>query len=95
MVFCHGRADKTLVLERLETLCTALEQEPSSPTIVQALHQCGRLRQAVQQSHAEGMRFAAFTLNRLMQQTGTNLHEATEKAARALKAGLDESGYGA
>jgi len=87
-------AEKPILLERLDTLCRALEQEPSSPAIVQALHQCERLRQAVQQSHAEGLRFAAYTLNRLMQQTGANLRETTQNAARALKAGLNESGYG-
>jgi hypothetical protein len=87
--------DRNVVLARIDVLCRALEHEPPSPVIVQALHQCDRLRQAVLQSHAEGLRFAAFTLTRLMQQTGANLQGATQNAARALKAGLDEAGYGA
>jgi hypothetical protein len=86
--------DKSVVLARIEMLHNALEQEPASPTVAQALHQCERLRQAVQQSHAEGLRFAAFTLTRLMQQTGAKLGDTTQEAARALKAGLDEEGYG-
>ncbi len=86
--------NKGLVLARLEDLCSALGHEPASDVVTQALHHCDRLRQAVEQSHAEGLRFAAFTLIRLMQQTGANLQEATQNAARALKAGLNESGYG-
>ena len=55
----------------------------------------GLLQHALLRSHAEGLRFASFTLNRLMQQPGTNLGEATKKAARELKEGLDAAGFGA
>jgi len=87
--------DKSALLAHLDALCTALEQEPPSSLISQARHQCDRLRQAALQSHAEGLRFAAFTLTRLMQQPGANLSQTTQDAVRALKAGLDEAGYGA
>jgi hypothetical protein len=63
--------------------------------VSQALHQCERLRQAIAQYHAEGLRFAAYTLTRLMQQPGANLGESSKKAARELKEGLDGAGFGA
>ena len=86
--------DKEALVARLETLHDLLQHEPASPLVAQALHQCERLGQALLQSHAEGLRFASFTLNRLMQQPGTNLGDATKKAARRLKEGLDAAGFG-
>ena len=85
---------KQALVTRLETLHDLLQHEPGSPLVAQALHQCERLQQALLQSHAEGLRFASFTLNRLMQQPGTNLGEATKKAARELKEGLDAASLG-
>ena len=87
--------DKQALVARLETLHDLLQHEPASPLVAQALHQCERLQHALLQSHAEGLRFASFTLNRLMQQPGTNLGEGTKKAARELKEGLDAAGFGA
>ena len=87
-------SDKQALAARLKTLHDLLQHEPTSPLVGQALHQCERLQQALLQSHAEGLRFASFTLNRLMQQPGTNLGDATKKAARELKEGLDAAGFG-
>jgi hypothetical protein len=84
--------DKQALISRVETLRSSLEQEPASPVVSQALHQCDRLEQAILQSHTEGLRFASFTLNRLMQQPGANLGESSKSAARALKEGLDGAG---
>ena len=86
--------DKQALVARLETLHDLLQHEPVSPLVSQALHQCERLQHALLRSHAEGLRFASFTLNRLMQQPGTNLGDATKKAARELKEGLDAAGFG-
>ena len=86
--------DKQALVARLETLHDLLQHEPASPLVAQAMHQCERLQQALLQSHAEGLRFASFTLTRLMQQPGTNLGDATKKAARELKEGLDAAGFG-
>lgn len=87
--------EKHALIARVETLRTSLEDELVSPIVSQALHQCERLEQAILQSHAEGLRFAAYTLNRLMQQPGANLRESSKKAARDLKKGLDAAGFGA
>jgi hypothetical protein len=85
--------EKQSLLAKLDTLRQALEQEPATPGVTQALHQCERLHQAILQWHAEGLRFAAFTLNRLMQQPGANVRESTLAAAQELKRALDASGY--
>ena len=87
--------DKQSLIARLDTLRSALQEEPASPLVTQALHQCERLHQAILQSHAEGLRFASFTLNRLMQQQGANLRESTTRLARDFKEGLDAAGFGA
>jgi hypothetical protein len=87
--------DKQALIAKLDALHVALQGEPGSPAVVQALHQCDRLRQAILQFHAEGLRFAAFTLTRLMQQPGANWQDPTKTAARDLKEGLDAAGYGA
>jgi hypothetical protein len=85
--------DKTSLIALVDSLREALDREPSSPVVSQALHQCERLRQALVQFHAEGLRFAAFTLTRLMQQPGANLGESTQTAGRQLKEALDAAGY--
>ena len=83
------KIDKSSLIASLGALRAALESEPSTP-----VHQCERLHQAVLQSHSEGLRFAAFTLRRLMQQSGANLGEPTKTAARALQEDLEAAGYG-
>src|SRR3954447_8973259 len=92
-VFAMANTDKAALLALLDTLRGELDSEPSTPVVTQALHQCERLRQAIVQFHAEGLRFAAFTLTRLMQQPGANLREATQAAGRHLKNALDAAGY--
>lgn len=86
--------DKTAVFGRVDALKTALKAEPANASVDQALHQCDRLRQAVEMSHTEGLRFAAFTLTRLMQQPGTTFSDSTQTAARSLKEALEAAGYG-
>jgi hypothetical protein len=85
--------DKTALIALLDKVRSELEAEQASPVAGQALHQCERLRQAIQQFHAEGLRFASFTLTRLMQQPGANLRESTVTACRQLKEALDAAGY--
>ena len=88
-----ANTDKAALLALLDDVCKELEAEPPTQTVAQAQHQCERLRQALTQFHAEGLRFAAFTLTRLMQQPGANLRESTQAAGRHLKDALDAAGY--
>jgi hypothetical protein len=85
--------DKTALVTLLDQLRAELEAETPTAITAQALHQCERLRQSIVQFHAEGLRFASFTLTRLMQQPGANLGESTQAAGRTLKAALDAAGY--
>ena len=55
-------ANKAAVLERLSAVRSALKNEPPNPSAARALEQCDRLELAITQFHAEGLRFAAFTL---------------------------------
>lgn len=84
---------KTSVLASLETVRAALRREPPSPSVTQALEQCDRLQLAISQFHAEGLRFAAFTLLRMVQSSGSVLTEPVQQATRDLKAALEAAHY--
>ena len=91
--FSMANTDKATLVALLDRVREELDTEPATPLVAQALHQCERLRQALLQFHAEGLRFAAFTLTRLMQQPGANLRDSTQTAGRQLKEALDAAGY--
>jgi hypothetical protein len=86
-------ANRAAVLAALNGLRAALTASPQNAAITRALDQCGRLELAITQFHAEGLRFAAFTLLRLVQSRGTNFPEAVHSATRDLKTALDAAGY--
>lgn len=86
-------ANKAVVLDALEVVRSALQNEPDSPTVARALIQCERLELSITQFHAEGLRFAAFTLLRMVQSTGTAFTEPVHSATRQLKTALDTAGY--
>jgi hypothetical protein len=86
-------ANKAAVLGALDALRTALKNEPTSIATARALDQCGRLELAITQFHAEGLRFAAFTLLRMVQSSGTSLTEAVHSATHDLKSALEAAGY--
>lgn len=89
----RSESSKAAVFARLDAVRAALKDEPAGPLVTQALGQCDRLQMAISQFHAEGLRFAAFTLLRLTQPSGTGLGEPVRKAARDLTSALDEAGY--
>jgi hypothetical protein len=86
-------SNKDAVLGKLAAVRAALQAEPASPLVTQALDQCDRLKLAISQFHAEGLRFAAFTLLRLTQAPGTAWGAAVQTAAQDFKTALDEAGY--
>ncbi len=86
-------ANKTAVLAALENVRSALKIEPSSPDVARALDQCDRLALSINQFHAEGLRFAAFTLLHMVLSPGTGFTESVHMATRDLKAALDTAGY--
>lgn len=86
-------ANKASVLTALSAVRSALQNEPRSDFSGRALEQCQRLELAIEQFHAEGLRFAAFTLLRLVQSSGTTFTDPVHIATRNLKAALDAAGY--
>lgn len=88
-----NEANKASVLEKLASVRDALKTEPPSRQVTQALDQCDRLELAIGQFHAEGLRFAAFTLLRMTLPPTTSLGAPVQAAAQNLKAGLVAAGY--
>ena len=86
-------ANKAAVLDALTAVRAALENDPDSPQKAQALQQCERLELAIRQFHAEGLRFAAFTLLKMVQSPGTPFTEPVHVATRGLKQALETAGY--
>jgi hypothetical protein len=86
-------ANKAAVLERLRAVREELKREPETPLRARALDQCDRLELAITQFHAEGLRFAAFTLFRMVFSQGTVLTERVHVATQNLKHALDDAGY--
>ena len=86
-------ANKAGVLAALEGLRAALTAAPENAAVPRALDQCGRLELAITQFHAEGLRFAAFTLLRMVQSGATAFPDAVHSATRDLKTALDAAGY--
>ena len=86
-------ANKAAVLERLSAVRSALKNEPQSPAVARALEQCDRLELAINQFHAEGLRFAAFTLLRMVFGQGTAFTEPVHMATQSLKSALEAAGY--
>jgi hypothetical protein len=86
-------ANKTAVLDRLIAVRSALNKEPQTPSLARALEQCDRLELAITQFHAEGLRFAAFTLFRTVFGPGTTFTEPVHIATQNLKSALETAGY--
>jgi hypothetical protein len=86
-------ANKAAVLERLSALRAALQNEPETPALARALEQCDRLEVAINQFHAEGLRFAAFTLLRMVFAHGTAFTVPVHVATQNLKTALETAGY--
>jgi hypothetical protein len=86
-------ANKATVLAQLQRVRAAIERERDKPPAAAALAQCDRLELAISQFHAEGLRFAAFTLFRTVQSSGTVFTEDVHSATRDLKNALEVAGY--
>jgi hypothetical protein len=93
MITNKNDANKGAVLERLSAVRSALQSGPQTSTTARALEQCDRLELAIMQFHAEGLRFAAFTLLRMVFAPGTAFTEAVHQATQNLKSALETAGY--
>ena len=86
-------ANQAHVLAALGAVREALKNMPDSPSVAAALAQCERLELSITRFHAEGLRFAAFTLLRMVQSSGAALAEPVHSATRNLKTALESAGY--
>ena len=93
MITNKNDANKAAVLDTLTAVRSALQNEPQTPTTARALEQCDRLELAITQFHAEGLRFAAFTLFRTVFTQGTVFTEPVQIATQSLKSALEAAGY--
>ena len=93
MITNKNDANKAAVLERLSEVRAALKNEPQTPHVARALEQCERLELAIRQFQAEGLRFAAFTLLRMVFASGTGFTEPVHIATQNLKSALETAGY--
>ena len=93
MITNKNDANKAAVLERLSAVRSALTNEPASPARDRALEQCDRLELSITQFHAEGLRFAAFTLLRTVFGQGMVFTGPVHIATQNLKSALEMAGY--
>ena len=93
MITNKNDANKAAVLEKLSAVRSALKNEAQTSAAARALEQCDRLELAITQFHAEGLRFAAFTLFRTVFSHGTVFTEPVQIATQNLKSALEAAGY--
>ena len=93
MITNKNDANKAAVLERLSAVRSVLKNEPANASRDRALEQCDRLELAITQFHAEGLRFAAYTLLRTVFGQGTVFTEPVQIATQSLKSALETAGY--
>ena len=93
MTINKNDANDAAVHAALGAVRSALEKEPASAAVTSALEQCGRLELALGQFHSEGLRFAAFTLLRMISRVGPALSEPVHSATLQLKTALESAGY--
>jgi len=86
-------ANKAAVLASLASLRELLRNEAQTAEVRRAQDQCERLELAINQFHAEGLRFAAYTLLHMVLSQGTGFTQPVHVATRQLKAALDAAGY--
>lgn len=86
-------SNKAALLARVEKLRIALQNEPPDAANQQAIEQLDRLQHAISQFHAEGLRFAAFTLLRLIDSRRGSASQPVQQATHDLKSALEMTGY--
>jgi hypothetical protein len=80
------------VFDRLSALEDALRADASA-SAAPLLYQCDRLAQAVRHSHAEAIRFAAYTINHLASAPGSGIGDAVRERVADLRAALATAGH--
>jgi len=81
------------ILSRLDELAQLLPgQGPDEPR-ARAVYQCERLRHAVQHAHSEGVRFAGFTLGRILSEPAHAFSDDVRRKYDELREALEAVGH--
>ena len=81
------------ILEAAERLAAELKALPSDDRRDKALYHLQRLQLSVNASHSEAVRFAAFTVNKLVRDAGDQWGAGIVAAMDTLKRELHEHGH--
>ena len=87
-----GAPSKEQLLAEVESLGVALKALPASAAVERAIYHCERLHLAIQTSHNEGTRFAAFTVNKIVRDLGPETPAAIVDAMARVRGGLEDMG---
>jgi hypothetical protein len=83
---------KEQLLADVESLSAALKALPQSATVEKAIYHADRLHLAIRTSHNEGTRFAAFTVNKIVRDLGTEAPPVVVDTMARVRAGLEAVG---
>ena len=84
---------KQSVIDAIDALERVLQTLPPGASNDKALYHLGRLRIAVAASHQEGVRFAAFTINKTIHDAGSSWDPAALEAMTTLRGALHAAGH--
>jgi hypothetical protein len=88
-----AEATKSSILEAVEHLASLLQAVPADARRDKALYHLERLKLSVAASHSEAVRFAAFTVNKTVQDAAADWGPAITEAMDALRRALHEGGH--
>ena len=88
-----AQATKTTVGGAAESLAALLKNVPAGERREKALYHLDRLQQAVQASHQEAVRFAAFTVNKTVHDAAAEWGPGVVSAMETLRAELHAHGH--
>jgi deferrochelatase/peroxidase EfeB len=88
-----AQATRTTLVSATESLAALLKNAPAGERREKALYQLDRLQQAVQASHQEAVRFAAFTVNKTVHDAADEWGPGIVAAMETLRAELAAHGH--
>jgi hypothetical protein len=89
-----AQATKSSILGAAESLAALLNNVPAGDRRDKALYHLERLQLAVQASHQEAVRFAAFTINKTVRDAASEWGAPVVAAMETLKSELHAHGHG-
>ena len=88
-----AQATKTTIVSAVESLAALLKNMPAGERREKALYHLERLQSAVQASHREAVRFAAFTVNKTVHDAADEWGAPVVSAMETLRSELHALGH--